>query len=281
MREIAELWLDFFRYNQEDNWWMRKRKQLATDKAMVVQIIGRGKVLQKFFYGQIKEYHYLLYLSFIIKQERSSYREEVVIPYQLFIDQGKVIKHQKIQSEVNDHSSIPVLYPEPQSDQNQSFIYDRVAAVAYANRWWNSYNLAYERFAVDCTNYVSQCLYAGGAPIRGMPNQSSGWWYQGENWSFSWSVAHSLRWYLGTSTVGLQGKEVHSALELSPGDVICYDFQGDGRWDHNTIVVAKDAYGSPLVNAHTDNSWHRYWSYEDSPAWTPNIKYKFFQIGKS
>ena len=37
-------------------------------------------------------------------------------------------------------------------------------------------------------------------------------------------------------------------------------------------------YGMPLVNAHTYNSRMRYWAYEDSSAYTPNIKYKFFTI---
>lgn len=117
--------------------------------------------------------------------------------------------------------------------------------------------------------------------MRGAPNRNQGWWYQHDNWSYSWAVAHSLRWYLSGSTQGLKGREVSSPQELSPGDVICYDFQGDGRWDHQTIVVTKDAQGMPLVNAHTDHSRHRYWSYEDSTAWTPNIQYKFFRIGDS
>src|SRR5699024_5626453 len=73
-------------------------------------------------------------------------------------------------------------------------------------------------------------------------------------------------------------KEIEDPQDLEPGDVICYDFSGDGRFDHNTIVVAKDVDGYPLVNAHTDNSRHRYWLYEDSLAWTPNCKYKFFRI---
>lgn len=62
------------------------------------------------------------------------------------------------------------------------------------------------------------------------------------------------------------------------GDVICYDFEGDGRWNHTTIVVAKDADGMPLVNANTYNSRMRYWAYEDSTAYTPNMKYTFFHI---
>ena len=66
--------------------------------------------------------------------------------------------------------------------------------------------------------------------------------------------------------------------ELTIGDVICYDFNGDGRWQHNTIVVHKDYYGMPLVNAHTTNSRNRYWDYRNSTAYTPNIQYAFFHI---
>jgi|SRR5699024_9402362 len=158
------------------------------------------------------------------------------------------------------------------------FVYDRQRAINYAEKWWNSYNPDFPKFSVDCTNYVSQCLYAGGAPMRGYPNRSDGWWIRGDTWSFSWSVSHSLYWYLKTSTTGLQAAEVEDAKELYPGDVICYDFQGDGRWDHSTIVVGYDRNGEPLVNAHTDNSRHRFWTYTNSAAWTPQINYAFFKI---
>ena len=30
----------------------------------------------------------------------------------------------------------------------------------------------------DCTNYVSQCLHQGEAPMRGYPNRVNGWWMQ-------------------------------------------------------------------------------------------------------
>jgi hypothetical protein len=159
--------------------------------------------------------------------------------------------------------------------------YDRQKAVEYAERWWNDYNPKFQEFEVDCTNYVSQCLWAGGAPMKHSSDRAKGWWYRFEepvNWSFSWAVAHALRWYLPTSRSGLRGKEVSSADQLELGDVICYDFDGDGRWQHNTIVVAKDEAGMPLVNAHTSNSRQRYWSYKDSYAWTEKTAYKFFRI---
>lgn len=156
-------------------------------------------------------------------------------------------------------------------------MYERQKAVAYANRWWNNYNPEYPQFRVDCTNYISQCLFAGGFSMTGYPNRLQGWWYQENNWSLSWSVAHSFYWFLK----GENQKrviEVTSAKELYVGDVICYDFQGNSRWDHTTIVVGKDLGGWPLVNAHTDNSYHRSWVYRDSMAWTSNIQYGFFHI---
>ncbi|WP_078577422.1 amidase domain-containing protein [Salipaludibacillus agaradhaerens] len=163
------------------------------------------------------------------------------------------------------------------SEKNR-FSYDRLEAVKYAERWWNDYNPAYKQFDNDCTNYVSQCLRAGGAPMRGAPNRKEGWWYGDSKWSFSWAVAHSLRWYLSGSEKGLKAEEVSSAQQLMKGDIICYDFTGDGSWQHTTVVVEKDADQMPLVNAHTTNSRMRYWGYEDSTAWTPNIQYKFFHI---
>ncbi|QQK81880.1 amidase domain-containing protein [Salicibibacter cibi] len=156
--------------------------------------------------------------------------------------------------------------------------YNRLEAVKYAERWWNAYNPQYRHFTDNCTNFISQCLKAGGAPMHGAPHREKGWWYTGENWSYSWAVAHSMRWHLSGTTTGLTAKEVERATDLQPGDIICYDFDGDGRWEHNTIVVMKDGNHEPLVNAQTENSRNRYWNYEDSTAWTPNIAYKFFQM---
>lgn len=284
MNMLKKLWLDYFQneVTEDYDWWTRKRKLVQERRAEIIRINGEGHIFQNIQYDNRKCYRYLLHLSFLMRQQDYFYVEEMVIPYQIIISNGKVIEHKEIPYPTkNIQSPSPFTQDEQRPNIKQRDIYDRLAAVKYAEHWWNSYNPAYQKFNVDCTNYISQCLRAGGAPMRGMPDRGKGWWYQANNWSFSWAVAHSLRWYLSGSTEGLQGKEVDVASDLYPGDVICYDFQGDGRWDHNTIVVAKDANGMPLVNAHTDNSRHRYWSYEDSTAWTPEIKYKFFRISVS
>jgi len=163
-------------------------------------------------------------------------------------------------------------------------LYQREAAVAYAERWWNEPNPAYDKFEVNCTNYVSQCLFAGGAPMNYTGRRSSGWWYKGysgneEQWSFSWAVAGGLSLYLGSPRAyGLRAERVDDPRELRLGDVIGYDWEGNGRVGHSTIVTAFTPDGTPLVNANTVSSRHRQWDYRDSYAWTENTRYSFYHI---
>jgi hypothetical protein len=182
--------------------------------------------------------------------------------------------------------SIPFLnrhllgYPEPALRRIR---YDRARAVQYADAWWNGHNPAFLTFEVDCTNFISQCLYAGGAPMHYTGKRDSGWWYKGringrELWSFSWAVANSFLRFFLTSKSGLRAQEVGSPRELTWGDVIVYDWDGDGRYQHSTIITAIDPNGMPLVNAHTVSSQHRYWAYTDSPSWTPRTRYRFLHI---
>lgn len=162
--------------------------------------------------------------------------------------------------------------------------YRREAAVAYAERWWNEPNPGYENFEVNCTNYVSQCVFAGQAPMNYTGRRDSGWWYRGrengrEMWSYSWAVADSLQRYLPYPRAsGLRAEAVDSPERLQLGDVICYDWEGNGRFGHNTIVTAFAPDGMPLVNANTVSSRHRYWDYRDSYAWTGRTRYRFFHI---
>lgn len=163
--------------------------------------------------------------------------------------------------------------------------YDRAKVKVYADRWWDHPNPEFIHFDVDCTNYVSQCLFAGNAPMNYTGNRASGWWYQGqskqEQWSYSWSVSHSLQWLLASSKAGLRAELVSSADQLTIGDVIIYDWDNNGKYQHSVIVAAMDASGMPLVNAHTSNSRHRYWDYRDSYAWSEATKYRFFHIADS
>jgi hypothetical protein len=256
---------------------IERKKELSSKRnAEIVKVIGKGWIKKTVEHGDHTEVLYQTQLTYLVKQLDLFYIEEEIESRIATFAEKKLVDDREVDVVYEEnHDAIDVYQDERVS---YPYTYDRQKAVQYAERWWNSYNPAYKQFEVDCTNYISQCLHAGGAPMRGYPNRGRGWWMMHNNWSYSWSVANSLRLYLTHSTVGLKAKEVYSPDELLLGDVICYDFQGDGRYDHNTIVTGKDAYGMPLVNAHTTNSRLRYWSYEDSSAYTPNIQYKFFSI---
>lgn len=274
--QLIEDWKTFFKQSQGSNWWKRKTFALKEREAFIVRVAGQGHMYHRWRYDDQESIHYLMHFNFFIKQGNGFYIEEHVQSFHYQLKNGICVAHEQLEMKPYVRSQVDERRQTNQREKSSG--YDRRAAVQYADYWWNQYNPEFQQFTVDCTNFVSQCLLAGGAPMQGIPDRNQGWWYEGEQWSYSWSVAHSLRWYLSGATRGLIGIEVESASQLEPGDIICYDFEGDGRWDHNTIVTTKDQNGEPLVNAHTDNSRHRFWSYEDSTAWTPQMKYKFFQI---
>lgn len=101
--------------------------------------------------------------------------------------------------------------------------YDRYSAVEYALKWAYSRNprfFDFEDIGGDCTNFVSQCLYAG-CGIMNYSGFETGWYYINANdRSASWTGVQYLRRFLLTNKgTGVYGEE--SPLELiKPGDVI-------------------------------------------------------------
>ncbi|KAA9031596.1 amidase domain-containing protein [Niallia endozanthoxylica] len=259
----------------------RKRESLHCREAEMVKVNAKGVIKEiKKENDDIENVFYQIHFRYFIKQKKRLYLEEEIEKRQAQFYKGMLVYDEELNPfQLNEITMDDSSFMEIDAGEDRTaFRYDRLKAVQYAERWWNDYNPAYKKFDEDCTNYISQCLRAGGAPMRGYPNRGTGWWMQNQNWSYSWTVANSLRWYLPNSKTGLRAKEVSSPDQLLLGDVICYDFEGDGRFNHTTIVTGRDAEGMPLVNAHTFNCRMRYWAYEDSTAYTPNIKYKFLTI---
>lgn len=159
--------------------------------------------------------------------------------------------------------------------------YDRFRAFRYAELWWNGWNPNFPRLRDDCTNFVSQCLFAGRIPMEKRGSRAEGWWIEigskpeSERWSYSWAVTEAFRRYLISS---LKAKRVRHAEELRIGDVIVYDWAGSGQVHHAAIVSDFDDHGDPLVNAHTNPSYHRHYRYLDSPAWSPRTRYEFLHL---
>jgi hypothetical protein len=149
--------------------------------------------------------------------------------------------------------------------------YLRERAVNYALKYALSPNPEYIYFLEhgdgggDCSNFISQCLRAGGAPMDfGGPRP---WWYNkgaggtgDDRWSVSWAVAHSLYWCLKVRNElklpGLKGEEVIDINMLEMGDVIQYE-NYSGIVYHSGIVTSFGYEGGrkiPLISHHTYNA---------------------------
>lgn len=110
--------------------------------------------------------------------------------------------------------------------------YDINKAVAYALKYALEINPKfgnYEKWGGDCTNYVSQCLYAGDIPFdfEGIDARYHWYWYSESKRTPSWTAANSLRFYMennntnsmGELSLGLKAVPIAWA-QLLRGDVV-------------------------------------------------------------
>ena len=143
--------------------------------------------------------------------------------------------------------------------------YNRVSAVNYAIKYALQPNKEYKYFQSinegggDCTNFVSQCLKAGGAPMD--YNKLRPWWYDIKrgNASICWAVAHSLYWYLKTNqsvnSAAIKGLEVEDIGELEIGDLIFYENYSNIIF-HAAIITSFTNFNGniePRISQHTFN----------------------------
>jgi len=143
----------------------------------------------------------------------------------------------------------------------ETVFYNRDAAVDYAHFWAYRRNPIYfdfTKYGGDCTNFVSQCLHAGGARMNFEP--IVGWYYK----SFydrtpSWTGPEYLYRFLTTNKgIGPYGWEIPLS-EVLPGDVIQMSFIPN-IWDHSMIVVDTGINPNPdnvLIATHSADSDYR------------------------
>ncbi len=133
--------------------------------------------------------------------------------------------------------------------------YDRAAAVAYARRWALSRNPAYydfERIGGDCTNFASQCLYAGAGVMN--PTPTMGWYYYSVNRRApAWSGVEQLHRFLTNNrSVGPFAREV-TREQAAVGDIVQLAKGGD--YYHSPVIVAVGP--TILVAAHSYDALDR------------------------
>lgn len=128
--------------------------------------------------------------------------------------------------------------------------YQRESAVAYARHWALRRNPAYydfESIGGDCTNFASQCIYAGAGVMNFTP--VTGWFYRSAaNRSAAWTgVEYLYRFLINNMSVGPYAHLVPLS-EAQPGDVVQLGNRA-GIFYHAPVITAVQP--TILVAAHT------------------------------
>lgn len=117
--------------------------------------------------------------------------------------------------------------------------YDREAAVRYAHKWAYGRNPAfydYEEIGGDCTNFASQCVYAGSGVMN--YTKDFGWYYIDANHKApAWTGVDYFYQFMTRKkeSIGPVAQET-SIGQLLPGDVVQLSFDGE-NWNHSPVVV--------------------------------------------
>lgn len=132
--------------------------------------------------------------------------------------------------------------------------YNRINAVSYAHKFAtqkNSEFFDYTEQGGNCTNYISQCIYAG-APKMNI--SANGWFYfSPANTSVSWSNVEPFYHFLISNTgLGPFAKQVDLSV-CEVGDVIQLKFLHKKVFSHALIVtkIVEHSFNGIYVCANT------------------------------
>ena len=134
--------------------------------------------------------------------------------------------------------------------------YDIPAAAAYARKYALGRNSAYYDFSQlggDCTNFVSQCLYAGGGTMNF--TAVTGWYYKSSyDRTASWTAARYLyRFLTENKGAGPYGQQ-QELSRADAGDIIMFTKNGI---PYHSVFVTAVKNGECLVCAHSYDSLDR------------------------
>lgn len=154
------------------------------------------------------------------------------------------------------------------------------AANAYASRYATKPNVQKYGYeikwgkGVDCTNFASQILHAGGVGMVSTGNVNSGWWFNSVTQrSTSWIQAGTFARYMGMGYSNSFWTTFKNNVRA--GDFIGFDSGGDGVVDHIGYVTAKSG-GSIKIAQHSTD----YHLWDGDTGWSTSISGggKFYRI---
>ncbi|MDQ0228399.1 amidase domain-containing protein [Metabacillus niabensis] len=133
----------------------------------------------------------------------------------------------------------------------------------YAEKYYKNYNTAYPKYPLDCTNFVSQILLAGGKRLVGtstttLVKDTKAWFIMKRpdntfSRSTSWTVVTDLYSHLvRTQGSYTNSTKSHIIKNAKSGDVIQFKKKGADRYSHSMWVYEKQN-SNLLLSGHTDN----------------------------
>lgn len=148
--------------------------------------------------------------------------------------------------------------------------YNPNVGINYAEKWAKpgrskeeNHNPKYRRFDLeggfDCANFGSQVLHEAGFPMTEE-------WYYDEKTGFAsnaWRIAHEHYKYFSDKKNGyIEGEEIkitsltelddiYKSKVVEKGDLLYWDFKGDGDIDHTTVISSVD--GELKYTGHTQD----------------------------
>ena len=156
-------------------------------------------------------------------------------------------------------------------DYSTQATYSDSAAVAYAKKYGTSRNAQYNKYSSDCTNFVSQCVKAGGKSMTkpssiptGVKSTTSYWYsvryLDGNNemhykWKESSSFIRVADFYTYWKNKGITTASYSTKTKLQNGAAIGDVVQlknGDGKWYHS-IIITGGTKGARKFSAHSTN----------------------------
>lgn len=138
----------------------------------------------------------------------------------------------------------------------KKIFYNRESASAYASIWAYSRNPKYYDFSNlggDCTNFISQCIFAGINVMNYTPN--TGWFYiSSSNRTASWTSAEFLgKFLISNNGTGPMGTLVAKS-EIEIGDIVQLSF-ANNLFTHSLFVVS--TYPEITIATHTNDAYDR------------------------
>ena len=142
----------------------------------------------------------------------------------------------------------------------KNITYNRISACEYAKKWAlkrNPQYYNYDSLGGDCTNFISQCIFAGSKVMN--YSKQNGWYYiDGNRKSPSWTGVEFLYNFLITNkSVGPFGK-ISNINEIQNGDIAQLSFDGN-TYSHSLIIldINQRNLNQIYIASHTHDSYYK------------------------